>query len=132
MKSQRRAVLMLVLALFFPSGTVTPNICVEKNLKPLRHFCGRVADFGGTPILNATVSVLTGKIEVAAKSTNAAGEFLFDSLESGKYEFHAEANGFAKVSFPFVISNPGATCKQKVEIQLAVGGECSHVRLVKQ
>jgi uncharacterized GH25 family protein len=108
------------------------NICVDSNLKPLRHFCGAVVDASGTPIPNATVSVLEAGIEVAARSANTAGEFSFDSLESGHYEFLAEANGFAKIRFPFVISNPGAKCKQRVEIQLAVGGECSHVRLMKQ
>jgi hypothetical protein len=133
MKSQQLAVLMLVAAFFFPSGIVTANVCVDKNLRPLRHFCGTVVDSGGAPIPNAKVSVFKGGIEVAARSTDAAGEYSFDLLESGKYEFHAAANGFAKVSFPFVISNPSAKCKQKVEIQLAVGGEaCGHVRLVKR
>ena len=135
MKSQRFAVLrvgMLAVAVFFQPETVRANICVDKGLKPLKHFCGTVVDSGGAPIPNATVSVLKGGIEVAAKNSDAAGEFSFDLLEIGKYEFHAGATGFAKVSFPFVISKPSAKCKQKVEIQLAVGGECSHVRLVKQ
>ena len=132
MQSHRRAVLMLVLALLFRSGTIYANVCVDKNLKPLRHFCGAVVDSDGRPIPNATVSVLQRGIEVAAKSTDASGAFSFDSLERGKYEFHAGANGFARVSFPFVISSPGANCEQKVEIQLAVGAECSHVQIVKQ
>jgi protocatechuate 3,4-dioxygenase beta subunit len=131
MKTQRLAVSMLALALFSSSGTVTADICVDKNLKPLKHFCGTVIDSSGTPIPNATVSVFKGGIEVAAKSTNAAGEFSFESLESGKYEFHAGATGFGKVVFRFEISKPSAKCKQKVEIQLAVAGECSHVRLAK-
>jgi hypothetical protein len=132
MKAQRLAVLMLVLAFFFSTGTVTANICVDKTLKPLRHFCGTVVDPSGTPIPNAAVSVLIEGTEVAAKSTNTSGEFSFDSLENGHYEFRAAAKGFAKVRFPFVISNPNAKCKQKVEIQLVVGLECNHVRLVKE
>jgi len=132
MKPQRRAVVIVVLALFFPFAIATANICVDKTLKPFRHFCGRVVDSSGTPIPNATVSVLKDGIEVAAESTNAAGEFWFDSLQIGNYEFHARAKNFAKVSFPFAISNSGRTCKRKIEIQLAVGLECNHVRLVKQ
>jgi len=135
MKSQWIAFLqvgLLTVALFFQTETVTANICVDKGLKPLTHFCGKVVDSDGTPIPNATVSVHKGGIEVALKNTDASGEFTFDPLEIGKYEFHAGATGFAKVSFPFVISKPGAKCRQKVEIQLAVGGECSHVQLVKK
>ena len=132
MQSHRRAVQLLLLALLFRSGTIYANVCVDNNLNPLRHFCGAVVDSDGRPIPNATVSVLQRGIEVAAKSTDASGAFSFDSLESGKYEFHAGAKGFASVSFPFVISNPGAKCKQKVEIQLAVGAECSHLQIVKQ
>jgi hypothetical protein len=132
MKFQRLTVLMLVLALFLPSATVTATTCVDKNLKPIRHFCGAVVDSSGTPIPNARVSVLKGRIEVAAKDTNAAGEFSFDSLQSGKYEFLASASGFVKINFPFEISSPGAKCKQRVEIELAVGGQCGRVRLLKR
>ena len=131
MKTQRLAVLMLALALFSPSGTVTANICVDAQLRPLKHFCGIVVDSSGTPIPNATVLVLKDGIEVAAKSTDVVGEFSFESLESGKYEFHAGATGFGKVVFPFEISKPSAKCKRKVKIQMAVGGECSHVQLEK-
>ena len=135
MKSRRCAVFgfaTLAIVVFCRPATVTANICVDKRLDPLKHFCGRVVDSSGTPIPNVTLSLLKGGIEVATKNTDARGEFSFDQLKIGEYEFRASAMGFGKIGLPFVIFKPNAKCRQKVEIQLAFGGECGHVRLLKQ
>jgi hypothetical protein len=121
---------LLLLSLLIQPLSVGANICVDKRLKPLKHFCGVVVDSQGSPISNVTISVTRAGTEVGTSKSDARGEFSFDELGAGQYDFTAEAKNFAKFGFSFTIAKPNAKCKQKVQLQLAVGLECSHVRLI--
>jgi hypothetical protein len=128
--SRTCCVRLLLLSLLIHPLSVGANICVDKRLKPLKHFCGVVVDSQGAPIPNVTISVTRTGTEVGTSKTDARGEFTFDELGAGQYDLKAEATGFARFGFSFVIAKPNAKCTQKVQLQLAVGLECSHIRLI--
>lgn len=110
---------------------LSANICVNEELKPLRRLRGVVVDYQGEPIANATISVTRSGAEVKATKTDSRGEFSFDGLGAGQYELKAEAKNFVKFDFPFRIAKPSAKSNQKIQLQLAVGGEdCSDIRLI--
>ena len=122
----------LVLSSLARPETLTATICVDHKLKPLKHVCGIVVDFQGTPIPNAKVAVLRSGTEIASSITRVNGEFSFGKLEADEYEIKVEATGFGELRSAFVIAKPAASCKQMLRIQVSVGTECSHVRLIKR
>jgi Carboxypeptidase regulatory-like domain len=120
----------LVLALILQTETVLANLCIDKQLKPLKHFYGTVVDSQGLPIPNATVSVRKNGTMVDSRQTNASGEFSLDQLGPGQYESNIEANGFGKLVLPFVIIKPSTRNRSRLRVQLAIAMECSHVELI--
>jgi hypothetical protein len=59
-------------------------------------FSGRVVNGDGTrKITNAIVTVTTPAGYIASVETNNAGEFAFDALPVGEYDFRVTAHGYA-------------------------------------
>jgi hypothetical protein len=101
-------------------------------LKPIHRICGVVLVPSGDRIANATVSVLDGDKEIAAKKTDGDGKFSFDQLKAGHYELRIRVDGVPGIaSTKVVLTRLNAESKQEIAANIFLGiANCSSFPLV--
>lgn len=109
----------------------TSVTCNQKRVKPLRHICGIVIDESGAPVPQARVTILKDGTELATLQTGTDGQFSFEGLKQGNYEFQAQKEGFHGFRIPVVLVKPRDQCKRALEVVLSVANPCPGARLVK-
>ncbi|HEX9759292.1 MAG TPA: TonB-dependent receptor, partial [Candidatus Acidoferrales bacterium] len=89
---------------------------------------GLVLDPQGAAVPGATValkSLATGAVRTS--ETDSAGRYRFVALPPGRYEFSAEARGFARVVNPEVVLTIGQAAELNVALRIAAGTETIEV-----
>lgn len=124
--------LIVAAILLLLASTSSANICVIGKIKPLRHVCGIVVDQSAAPIPGAAVEILKDGAEIAVAQTGESGKFSFQPLAAGNYEIVVEASGFRNLRYKIVAAKPQTGCNKILRIQLALGGECDDMKLVKE
>jgi hypothetical protein len=101
-------------------------------LKPLHRICGVVFFPSGDRIANATVSVLEGDKEIAAKKTDDDGKFSFDQLKAGHYELRIRVDGVPGIaSTKVVLTRVNIKSKQEIAVNIFLRiANCSSFSLV--
>ena len=70
---------------------VAPNSILDAKLDRDGVFTGRTIRNDGTPVIGATVVVISGKTEVGLSVTDERGNFAVKDLKSGQYEVRSGA-----------------------------------------
>lgn len=124
---------LATLFLALPSVVPSATTCVEMPpLKPLHRICGVVFFPSGDRIANATVSVLEGDKEIAAKKTDDDGKFSFDQLKAGHYELRIRVDGVPGIaSTKVVLTRVNIKSKQEIAVNIFLRiANCSSFSLV--
>ena len=89
----------------FPSPLVICLLasCLVAQTAERGALTGKITDPSGTPVANATVTVMsgdTGQIQITI--TRADGSYRFDGLPKGNYKLKIEASGFQNLEAPLL------------------------------
>jgi hypothetical protein len=97
------------------------DVCVYKPPK-VRRICGVIVGDDGRPIPNVKVSVLKEETTVKTTTADDTGEFDFDGIAAGKYEFDADIAGFQHARYQLTLSRPTNSCTHGLRVEMIIAG----------
>ena len=79
---------------------------------------GRVVDSTGRPVANASVTLTPSGGTAVSQPTDADGQYRFDNVTPGQYDFAARSNGFRQNRAALFLDGRGAA---RLDVSLAIG-----------
>ena len=130
MKGTRRE-LTVVVVIFALTGASLATECVWGKQFKVRQVCGKVKDWQGAEVPNATVQLKRrGQSESFAEVRTASdGSFAVAEVPGGDYEIRVKLSGFWDASQGFRVDHPkkSTACSQPIRVVMKVAGQCSYV-----
>jgi len=125
------AVVALLIVFAMSTFPLRATTCIQGKRFKVRQVCGKVRDWQGVEIPDASVQVKrTGQTQAFAEVQTASdGSFSIADVPSGDYEIRIKLRGFWDASQDFQVDRPrtSATCTQPIRVVMKVAGQCSYV-----
>jgi Carboxypeptidase regulatory-like domain len=110
---------------------LSATTCIQGKQFKVRQVCGKVRDWQGVEIPNASVQLKRqGQGQAFAEVQTASdGSFAIADVPSGDYEIRVALKGFWNASQDFQVDHPrkSAACSRPIRVVMKVAGQCGYV-----